>query len=166
LVIDPQVIFADPASEWAVSEFERAMRRVTELATDYAGRIIVTRWVPQRPHLGSWKNYFEQWQFADRAPDDSYFDLMPAAAELDATVVSVPTFNKWGAELSALTGETPQLVLTGVATCCCVLSTALAAADAGAHVTVIADGCADSTPENHAMGLNVMRLYEPQIVVR
>jgi nicotinamidase-related amidase len=141
------------------------MRRITELAPAYAGRIIVTRWVPETPHVGSWREYLETWAFADRPTDDPYFALVPAAAALGAPVVSVPTFNKWGPEFISHTGATPHLVLTGVATCCCVLATALAAIDAGAYVTVIADACADSSPENHAMGLDVLRLYAPQIEV-
>lgn len=56
-------------------------------------------------------------------------------------------------------------MLTGVATDCCVISTALAAADAGAHVTVVADACAGSTAENQAAALQVMGLYPPQITI-
>ena len=41
-------------------------------------------------------------------------------------------------------GNLDAIVLAGVTTDCCVLSTALAAADAGVHVTVAADACAGS----------------------
>ena len=41
----------------------------------------------------------------------------------------------------------------------------LAAADAGARVTIAADACAGSTAENHAAALHVMGLYPPQITV-
>lgn len=56
-------------------------------------------------------------------------------------------------------------MLTGVSTDCCVVSTALAAADAGARVTIAADACAGSTAENHAAALTVMGLYPPQLTV-
>ena len=42
---------------------------------------------------------------------------------------------------------------------------ATAAADAGATLTVLADACAGSTPENHAAALQVLGLYPPQITV-
>ena len=45
------------------------------------------------------------------------------------------------------------------------ISTALAAADAGAHVTIAADACAGSTAENHAAAIRIMGLYPPQITV-
>ena len=45
------------------------------------------------------------------------------------------------------------------------VSTALAAADAGATLTVVSDACAGSTPENHAAALTVMGLYPPQISI-
>ena len=59
----------------------------------------------------------------------------------------------------------PRLVLTGVSTDCCVIATALAAADAGATVTVASDACAGSTPDDHAAALRVMSLFEPQITL-
>ena len=65
----------------------------------------------------------------------------------------------------AVTGPTPHLILTGVSTDCCVISTALAAADAGATITVVTDACAGSTPENHQAALDVMALYPPQITL-
>ena len=79
--------------------------------------------------------------------------------------VRLPTFGKWGPELAALTGPTPHLVVTGVSTDCCVVSTALAAADAGATLTVVTDACAGSTAENRAAALHVMSLYPPQITL-
>lgn len=45
------------------------------------------------------------------------------------------------------------------------ISTALAAADAGATLTVVTDACAGSTPDNHRRALEVMALYPPQITL-
>jgi nicotinamidase-related amidase len=56
-------------------------------------------------------------------------------------------------------------VLTGVSTDCCVLSTALAAADAGCFVQVVADACAGVTDTDHDRALAAMALYEPLIRV-
>jgi nicotinamidase-related amidase len=56
-------------------------------------------------------------------------------------------------------------VLAGVSTDCCVLSTALAAADAGVKVRVAADACAGATDTSHEQALAIMGLYAPLIEV-
>ncbi|GAA1492479.1 cysteine hydrolase family protein [Curtobacterium herbarum] len=82
-------------------------------------------------------------------------------------VVTEPSFGKWGTSLQAVTGTgaDTHLVLTGVSTDCCVLSTALAAADAGVRVTVVAEACAGASDVDHARALDAMRLYAPLITV-
>ena len=167
VVIDPQVIFADPSSQWCAPRFDQIVEPVRRLAADFGDRVIVTRWVPPEDKAGSWVPYFAHFPFADEAPDHPLFDLVPAAAELGARhTVSEPTFGKWGEQLRAITGDTPHLVLTGVATDCCVISTALPAVDAGATVTVVSDGCAGSDDTNHQRALDAMALYLPQLFVR
>jgi len=165
VVIDPQRIFADPHSPWGSPMFPSIVQPVRRLAEDFGGRVIVTRWVAPRPAVGSWSAYLRAWPFADVPADDPLFDVVDELADLDAQVLSAPTFGKWGAELSAITGPAPRLVVTGVSTDCCVISTALAAADAGATLTVVTDACAGSTPENHRSALDVMALYPPQITL-
>jgi len=165
VVIDPQVVFADPESRWHVPGFDVTMGAITELAPRFGERVIVTRWLPGRK-VGSWKAYFKRWEFADRPPSDPMFDLVPAAVQLsNLASVDVPTFSKWGPTMRSLIGPTPHLVLTGYSTDCCVLSTALAAADAGAAVKVIADACMSSTQTGHEAALNLMDQFSPQIKV-
>ncbi len=166
VVVDPQRVFADPASPWGSPMFAAALPAIEALAAHHQGRVIVTRWLPQLPaqRRGSWHAYFEEWPFADRPPGDPLFDLVPAAQQIAATRVDVHTFGKWPA-LEQVTGPAPELILTGVSTDCCVLSTALAAAAAGATVRVEAAACAGSTPEAHERALGAMALYAPQITV-
>ncbi len=165
VVIDPQRIFADPTSQWGSSMFSTIVDPVRRLAAAAADRTVVTRWVPSRDPRGSWEAYLKAWPFADVPEDDPLLELVPELAGVGREVVSVPTFGKWGLELEAVTGSTPHLVLVGVATDCCVISTALAAADAGATITVVTDACAGSTPENHRAAMDVMALYPPQITL-
>jgi nicotinamidase-related amidase len=63
-----------------------------------------------------------------------------------------------------VTGDAP-LVLAGVSTDCCVLSTALAAADDGRFVQVVADACAGASDEDHQRALDAMALYRPLITI-
>lgn len=168
VVVDHQRVFADASSEWGSPMFADTVPVVAELAREHADRVVVTRWVPAAGALriGSWLDYFEEWTFADRPPDDPMFELVESARALEAPhVLTRPTFGKWGPELEAITGPAPTLTLVGVSTDCCVLSTALAAADGGARVRVVASGCAGSTLENHERALEAMRLYAPQIEV-
>ncbi|MDO5533186.1 MAG: isochorismatase family protein [Propionibacteriaceae bacterium] len=167
VVIDAQRIFADPDSEWGSPMWPDAEPRIRDLVGHFAGRTILTRWVPPAAgaRVGSWDAYMQAWPFADRPAEDPYFDLLTAFAEADALVLDAPTFGKWDA-LAPVVGEAAHLVIAGVSTDCCVISTVLAAADAGATLTVVADACAGSTPENHAAAVTVMGLYPPQVTLR
>lgn len=167
VVIDHQRIFADPDSPWCAPRFGETAPVVARLATWFDDRVVLTRWLPGTRREGSWKAYFERWSFADRPDDDALFELVDTARDLTGRVgtVDVGTFGKWGPRLAAVTGEPAHLVLAGVATDCCVISTALAAADAGCTVTVVRDACAGSSDENHEAALQVMGLYAPQITV-
>jgi nicotinamidase-related amidase len=165
VVIDAQRIFASPDSQWGSPMFPAIVDPVRRLAAAAAERTVVTRWVPATEPQGSWAAYLEAWPFADVPEDDPLLALVPELADLGKQVVSLPTFGKWGYALQAVTGPLPHLVLTGVSTDCCVISTALAAADAGATITVVTDACAGSTPENHQAAMDVMALYPPQITL-
>lgn len=165
VVIDPQRIFADPTSDWGSPMFPAIVDPVRRLAAAAGARTVVTRWVPARDPQGSWAAYLKAWPFADVPEDDPLLELVPEMADLSQQVVAVPTFGKWGPDLEAVTGPTPHLVLVGVSTDCCVVSTALAAADAGATITVVTDACAGSTRENHRAAMDVMALYPPQITL-
>jgi nicotinamidase-related amidase len=79
---------------------------------------------------------------------------------LDAT-----TFSKWGPELSGRVGDGGRLMLAGVSTDCCVLSTAVAAADAGVEVQVVGDACAGVSDVSHGQALDILRLQRPLIEV-
>lgn len=167
VVIDPQRIFADPASQWGSPMFDAALGPIKSLRSEFgAERTIVTRWLPGKAREGSWGPYFETWPFADQPDTDPLFDLVsPANGWSSRGTLDVSTFGKWGGALTRITGATPTLVLAGVSTDCCVISTALPAADAGATLVVAADACAGSTQQNHDAALQVMGLYAPQILV-
>ncbi|UNX56412.1 cysteine hydrolase [Georgenia sp. TF02-10] len=164
VVVDPQRIFAEPSSPWASPMFDGIVGSVRRLAERFAGRVVVTRFVAPPQPRGSWVPYYREWPFAQVPADDPLYAVVDPLADLGAPVVTATTFGKWPA-LAEVTGPEPHLVLTGVATDCCVLATALPAADAGATLRVVADACAGSAPENHARALAVMALFAPQITL-
>ncbi|PKI90182.1 nicotinamidase [Actinomycetales bacterium SN12] len=166
VVIDPQNIFASPESQWGSPFFAAAMENIARLAERFGERVLVTRWMPTADRSTSWGEYFRAWPFADQPPTDELFDLVPEAESLSPRpTLDLPTLGKWGDEIETIVGRGAHVVLAGVSTDCCVLSTALAAADAGAHLTVATDACAGSTAENHAAALHVLGLYPPQITL-
>ena len=165
LVVDPQNIFADPNSPWGSPMWAAAEEKIFPLIDRFGERTIITRWLPPDPARGSWRAYLDDWPFADVAHTDPLLDLLPRFADAPGHRLDAQTFGKWNRDLRAITGETPHLVVSGVSTDCCVLSTVLPAADDGAYLTVVADACAGSTPENHAAALTCMGLYPPQVTV-
>lgn len=161
-VIDMQVVFADPASQWATPRFAEILPRVQELTTALAPQVTLTRFVAPATPTGAWRDYYAQWPFALQRPDATLYDLVDGLPP--APTVSATTFSKWGPELAAAVGSR-TLVLAGVSTDCCVLSTAVAAADAGVRVRVVADACAGADDRSHATALELMALYAPLIEV-
>lgn len=167
VVIDAQRIFADPASPWCAPRFGETLQPIRDLVAEHGDRVVQTRWVPPQVKHGSWVAYFARFDFADREQHDPIFDLVDEIAELRLPhTVSESTFGKWGEHLRDVVRPDAHLVLAGVATDCCVLSTALAAADAGCTVEIVAAACAGSSDEAHDRALDVMELYDPQITVR
>lgn len=167
IVIDPQRIFADPSSDWASPFFPAAMERIRSLAAHVGPeRTLVTRWLPTADRSTAWGDYFAAWPFADVPADDPLYELVDEARGLSAhPSIDEPTFGKWGAQLAAAVGPDAHLLLAGVSTDCCVITTALAAADAGMRATVVRDACAASTAENGQAALHVMGLFPPQIAL-
>ncbi len=165
VIIDGQRIFADPTSPWGSPMWADALPRILALADAFGPRVLKTRWVPPDPRVGSWGPYMDAWPFADRPADDPLYDFVPELEGVGHECLVEHSFGKFGPRMESITGGYPHLVLTGVSTDCCVISTALPAADAGATLTLVTDACAGSTPENHAAALTVMGLFPPQITL-
>ncbi len=163
VVIDMQVAFGEPSSGWATPDYARVEQVVAGLAERFGDRVVRTRFVRDPDEAGAWAAYYDQWP-AFRVPeDDPVWDLTSPVAH-GAPVVTRPTFSKWGPELEAVVGGAP-LVMCGVATECCVLGTALGAADAGRRVTVVSDACAGATQELHAQALVLLEQLAPLVRV-
>ena len=157
-VIDVQHVFADPTSPWGAPRFPEAYANIRRLVAAFPGRVAHTRFVAPAQPTGAWVPYYAQFPFALTPPDHAQYALLDDPG--DAPVVTATTFGKWGPELAALAGDGP-LVLAGVSTDCCVLSTALPAADAGVGVQVVTDACAGATDADHDRAIAVMGLYAP-----
>lgn len=165
VAIDMQTIFGLPDSPWFTPEYERASSGIQRLLPAFDGTAIFTRFVAPAEPRGAWIPYYEQWSFALVPPDDPLYELTEPFRGEAARVQTRETFGKWDPEFAQAMGGSTEMVLTGVSTDCCVISTALAAADAGVHVRVVADACAGLSPSDHQRALDAMALYAPLIEI-
>ncbi|WP_217553439.1 cysteine hydrolase family protein [Streptomyces sp. GbtcB6] len=167
-VIDMQRVFAEPNSPWAVPRYAEAAAGVLRLLPAFGDRVVFTRFIAPAEPTGAWRPYYDQWPFALQPPSACLWELtdeFTLGRQDPARPLDAATFGKWTPELAERVGPGGRLVLAGVSTDCCVLSTALAAADAGVQVTVVADACAGVDDTTHLRALEVMRLYAPLIEV-
>ena len=166
VVVDPQAVFSDPVtSPWGSAMWADTVPHIVALATAYGpARTVVTRFVADPSLGGSWGPYYDAWPFALVPGSHPLYAVVPELDGAAEHVVTAGTFGKWPV-LRDLVGDDAHVTLAGVSTDCCVLSTALPAADAGATVRVVASACAGSSPDNHARALAAMALYGPQITL-
>ncbi len=165
VVVDMQNVFAHPPSPWASPGYAQALAGTRRLLEAFGDRAVFTRYVAPAEPEGAWRAYFEQWPFALVPPDDPLYAVVDELDPSGHPVVTRTTFGKWGPELEEATQGAGELVLAGVSTDCCVISTALAAADAGRRVHVAADACAGASRADHERALDAMRLYAPLVEV-
>lgn len=165
VIVDVQRVFAEPWSAWASPDFPAAAPRLRRLIDAFGPRVCSTRFVAPRAPRGAWVDYYREWPFALRPADDPMWDYAQGFGAQGHPEVVASTFGKWGPALARATRGAQRLVMAGVATDCCVISTVLAAADAGVRIDVAADACAGSTTENHRRALAVMGLYTPLVRV-
>jgi nicotinamidase-related amidase len=163
-VIDMQRVFGERDSPWFTPRFAEIVGPIQRLVAAYRPRVVFTRFVAPAAPAGAWRRYYELWPFALQPPDARIYELVDEFAGEPGLTVDATTFGKVGDELYTMLGG-GQLVLAGVSTDCCVLSTALAAADDGVAVQVVADACAGVSDESHAQTLDILRLYSPLVEV-
>ena len=164
VVIDMQRVFGESDSPWFTPRFAEVVGPIQRLVSAYRPHVVFTRFVAPAVPAGAWHRYYELWPFALQPPDARIYELVDEFAGEPFPTVEATTFGKVGDELDAILGG-GRMVLAGVSTDCCVLSTALAAADDGVEVQVVADACAGIDDESHAKALDIMRLYTPLVEV-
>jgi nicotinamidase-related amidase len=163
MIIDMQRIFSEPNSEWATPDYTLASAGIQRLLGAFESRVCFARFLPPDQPAGAWIAYYERWPFALDPANAPLYELTKEFASVPATMIDRTTFGKWDAATDEALGHPKDIVLAGVTTDCCVLSTALAAGDAGVYVTVAADGCAGITKADHQRALDAMALYSPMI---
>jgi nicotinamidase-related amidase len=165
VVVDMQDVFRVAESPWATPGFDDLAEPIGRLVGAFGDRVVYTRFmVPERP-AGSWVPYYETFPEVARPEHRGWLELAEPYSGWATTTLDRETFGKWGERLEEAAGPARTIVLCGVATDCCVVSTALAAADDGALVRVVGDACRGATAEAHDRALALMDGFAPQISV-
>ncbi|MBT8152678.1 cysteine hydrolase [Epibacterium ulvae] len=162
MVIDMQPGFADPASPWATPGVDSCQRNIRALLPQFENRVLFTRFVPPAAPRGAWVPYYDQWSFARDAQNAWMWELVPEWQGQPA--VTGHRFAKWQ-EARAHIPQDATVVMCGVATDCCVLGTAIEAADEGRFIRLVTDACAAGTEALHGAALDVMRDRAPMIAL-
>lgn len=157
VVVDMQRVFADPDSPWSIPDFATLEKPIARLLTAFGERAVFTRFVVPDEPTGSWGTYFREWSFALEPGAEELFELAAPWSEYSRRPIDKPTFSAYGSQLQFLIHQwgVSTLVLCGVSTECCVLATALAAADDGMAVRIARDACASVDRATHAAALQV-----------
>jgi nicotinamidase-related amidase len=164
-VIDMQRVFAEPSSGWFTPRFAETVGPIKALIGAFGSRVTFTRFIAPDTPEGSWREYYRRWPFALQPPDARIYELVDDFAQAPGRRLAATTFGKWTPELAADVGPEGPMVVAGVSTDCCVLSTVVAAADAGVEVLVVSDACAGMTDESHRQALDILALYGPLVQV-
>lgn len=174
LCIDMQRLFAEE-TEWHTPAMAQVTPPIVRISGHAPARAIFTRfWAPQ--HLydakGAWQTYYERWQsvLAHKNEDDLYGLIpelrlfVPPGQILDKfgfSAFDAPELEPMLARLGAKT-----LVVTGVETDVCVLSTLFGAIDRGYRIVLVEDAIASSDPASHTATLtHVIPRFDRQIEV-
>jgi nicotinamidase-related amidase len=167
VVIDMQHVFADDDSPWRVPGCLAVVPAIERAAEAFGDRVVFTRFVPfeRPPGPGAWADYYALHPFFLRPEAARLVELVEPFASRGVPTLDAPTFSKQGPRLLELAGPEETVVLCGVATDCCVISTALEAADAGLRVRVLRDACAGMTETGHEAALALMAGYEGHIEI-
>jgi len=164
VVVDMQKVFAE--GPWGTPGFWDLVPTIERLVAAFGESVCFTRFVVPAHPEAAWIDYYRDWEFVTKPEAQPLLELVePFASNRTAAHVELPTFGKWGPELEALAGPDRTLVVCGVATDCCVISTVLGAVDGGARVHLVADACAGIDAEAHARAVAVMAGYPPQVTV-
>jgi len=154
VVVDMQRVFAELDSPWYLGGFHGLVEPIERLLLVFPERTVFSRFVVPEDPEGGWLDYYRQWSFVREPGATSLLELAEPWNGRGFPVLDKPSFSAFGPALQARAGN-GTIVLCGVSTECCVLATAIQAADAGISVRIVADACASLDQSTHDSALHV-----------
>ena len=170
--IDFQCVFSpEQNTSWCVPKFNQALQTAMLTCEKLKPNCvpIATAYIPPNDIKGIWKTYFDKYPDIPRNPCNKIFDIDSSISGIDK--LRYAGFSKWKSLAKIFKHELEHdpeniLYLCGVATDCCVLSTALEAVESGIKVCIIKDGCASGDDATHERALKIMEGYSPNIEIK
>jgi nicotinamidase-related amidase len=166
VVVDVQRCFTTPGEEWYAHGAEDLSPKIVAMMAVFHERTVATRFVSEQRPQGAWADYYRRWPKMQLLEDHPSWDLDPEirSALGDNPVCTGSGFSKW-AEVRRVVPADAPLVICGVATEACVLSTVLDAVEAGRRVSLLEDLCRGSTSALHEAAIAVMETFSPMVRV-
>lgn len=164
LCVDMQRMFAEE-TPWHTPWLERVLPQIVSLVAAQPDRTLFTRFLPPptaERARGTWKAYYQRWpEMTQERLHPELLDLVPQLARFVPPAMVVDKFEYSAFRSPKLLPLLRQkrvrtLIVTGVETDVCVLSTILAAVDLGLRVVIPTDAVCSSTDETHDA---LLRLY-------
>ncbi|SNB72398.1 Nicotinamidase-related amidase [Arboricoccus pini] len=161
LCVDMQRLFAAPLG-WRVATIEQLLPPIVTLGRLLPGRSIALRFaVPPTAETtrGGWRHYYASWpQFLGQNLDPALLDLLPGLEFLTDIMIDKMSFGGFEGtdlvpRLKRLRATT--LIISGVETDICVLSTVMSAIDKGYRVVIPTDAVASGDEAGHAAALKI-----------
>lgn len=157
LCVDMQRMFLED-TPWRTPWMARVLPAVVAIAEHRPAQTVFTRFMPpEHPERarGTWRRYFEHWQSMTAAQiEPALLDLVPPLRALvppaivwDKRVYSAFFDGTLVPELARRHAD--SLVITGLETDVCVLSTVLAAIDHGFRVVLAVDALSSASDRTH-----------------
>ncbi len=163
IVIDMQNVYA-AGGAWCCPGAEKASEKICSLIDDGKDGldIVFTRFIASETSDGIWKDYNrENAEINSDAHANEIMDIFhdyikkyPLYTKSVYSSLSIP-------EIKESIGDYQNIVLTGVVSECCVLSTAMALIDAGAHVIYLKDAAAGISRSTEAAVETVLEGLAP-----
>jgi nicotinamidase-related amidase len=163
VVIDMQHGFRDLTSQWCVPRYDEIVPVIDVLRKSLKRPTFFTRFVPEPDERGAWQAYYDYWSQMRLPVNSATWDITLSISD-QSQVVTASTFSKWP-QLAPYVPLGARLIVSGVATDCCVLSTVLGAVDAGRFVTLVSDACAALNDQAQKQTLELLRLLFPLCTV-
>ena len=157
LCVDMQKIFLEPGP-WFCSETKKIIGPIKEIIQQFPKNTWFSRFLtPNNPQefSNSWRRYYEQWKVVTQERIDP--DLLDIEQTLLKESIQPKIFEKYtydtfkNPDLNNALKENAvsTLILTGVETDVCVLSTALSGVDLGYRIILCSDAMTSSDIKNH-----------------
>lgn len=162
LVIDMQNVYTK-GQKWACLDTEGAAERINRIIdANICEQVIFTRFLPQKEPFGVWEDY--NWENAEVNADVYANEMLPQFSE-QLKKYPLYTKNVYSSlaipEVLEAARNADRVIVAGVVSECCVLSTVFALIDAGIYTIYLTDGVSGLDREKEAATELILSGLEP-----